>query len=186
MSSSTTDLIWSFTLSLAIALLSVAFSHYIASRMKFSSTLKGLVTELNYNLHTLSEIKKFLEMEEDAEKEGKQALVTFPKPHRYAFNYFVIEGHLLKLPEKHRLELLEVYRGLDLISMYLDHYIETKYGILFVTTGAPQIRKNIRTILLKHLIPAIESHIRELLNILTPCTPRSVERGGNLHSGQAG
>lgn len=141
MSSSTADLIWSSVLSLAIALLNVASSHYIASKMKFSPTLKGLMTELNYNLHTQSEIKNFLKIEEDVEKEGKQTLVTFPKPHRDAFNYFVIEGHLLKLPKKHRLKLLEICRGLDLISMYLDHYIEAKYGILFVTTGAPQIRK---------------------------------------------
>jgi len=74
-------------------------------------------------------------------KEGKQALITFPKPHRYAFDYFVIEGYLLKLAKGVRLKLLDTYIGLDIISMYLDHYIETKYGVLLAMSGASQIRE---------------------------------------------
>jgi len=65
------DLILSTALSLAVALISVAFSHYIANRVKFNSTLKGLVTELSYNLHVLSEIRELLKLDEDAEKRGE-------------------------------------------------------------------------------------------------------------------
>ena len=142
------------------------------------------MSELNYNLHVLSDIRKFLEMDEEAEKEGKQALVTYPKPRRFAFDYFVIEGHLLKLPEEHKMELLEVYRALDLISMYLDHYIETKYGILSVTSGVLKVRRSIREILSGHLIPATESLMKELLNTMkTPCnSDQSTHASRNVSS----
>jgi len=173
------NLILSIAPSLAIALLSVAFSHYVANRLKFNSTLKGLVTELSYNLRILSEIRELLKLDEDAEKEGKQALITFPKPHRYAFNYFAVEGHLLKLAEDVRLKLLDAYIGLDIISMYLDHYVETKYGMLLVVSGAPQIRRALRDILLNHLIPATELRIRELLNTLVPRASHFANREGD-------
>ncbi|MEM1610946.1 MAG: hypothetical protein QXQ57_04785 [Sulfolobales archaeon] len=154
--------------------------------MKFSSTFRGLMTELKYNLNVLSDIKELLKMDAAMEKEGSQALITFPKPHKYAFNYFIIEGHLLKLPEKYGMKLSEIYRELDIINMYLDHYIETKYGILFVTNIAPQIREALRTILLERLIPAIEKHIKELLDMLATYNPRFTTQKGSPHIRKVG
>ncbi len=57
--------------SLAIALGSVAFSHYIAQRIKFRSNFRGLVAELNYNLKVLTDIRELLGLDEEAEKENK-------------------------------------------------------------------------------------------------------------------
>jgi len=111
--------------SLAIALGSVAFSHYIAQKIKFRSNFGGLVTELNYNLKVLADIRELLRLDEEAEKGGKLVATTFPRLSRFAFNYFVIEGHLPKLPEEVRKKLLEIYRAFDMINWYLDHYNET-------------------------------------------------------------
>ena len=43
--------------------------------------------------------------------------------------------------------LLDIYRGFDIINKFVEHYNETKYGVLFVTTSAVKIRKMIRELL---------------------------------------
>jgi len=149
--------------SLTIALGSVAFSHYIAQRIKFRSNFRGLVAELNYNLKVLADIRELSRLDEEAEKENKQALIAFPKLSRFAFDHFIIEGHLLRLPEKVREKLLDTYRSFDIINRYADHYNETKYGVLSVTTGAIEIRKRIRGILKELLIPETEQAVKDFL-----------------------
>ena len=152
--------------SLAIALTSVAFSHYIAQKIKFKSNLRGLVTELKYNLEVLEDIRVFLMQDEEAEREeGKQAVVTFPRPCRFAFDYFVVEGHLLKVPEKVRKELLDIYRSFDIINWLIDHYLETKYGILYVTDRAVEMRRAIRATLTGQVI-VTERMVKNLLKAI--------------------
>ena len=148
--------------SLAVALISVALSHCIAQRIKFRSNLRGLLAELDYNLKVLADIRAYLGLDEEAEKESKQALTTFPKLCRFAFDYFVIEGHLLKIPKQNREKLLDIYRGFDLVNKYIEHYNETKYGVLFVTSGATIFRKSIRKVLKKQ-ISETERMIKDFL-----------------------
>jgi len=151
-----------FLASLAIALTSVAFSHYIAQKIKFRSNFRGLVAELNYNLKVLADIRELLGLDEEAEKGSKLVVTTFPRLSRVAFDYFVIEGYLPKLPEEVREKLLEIYRAFDMINWYLDHYNETKYGVLFVTTGAGEIRRIIREAI-KTLTSHTEQAIKDFL-----------------------
>ena len=152
--------------SLAIALTSVAFSHYIAQKIKFKSNLRGLVAELKYNLEVLEDIRVFLEQDEAAEREeGKQAVITFPRPSRFAFDYFVIEGYLLKVPEEIRKELLNIYRSFDIINWLIEHYLETKYGILYVTDRAMEMRRAIRATLNGQVITT-ERMVKNLLKAI--------------------
>jgi len=59
--------------------------------------------------------------------------------------------------------LLNIYRGLDIINKYVEHYNETKYGVLLVTSGAIEIRKTVRKMLKGHLIPKTEQMIKDFL-----------------------
>jgi len=149
--------------SLVIALISVGVSHLILQKNKFRSNFKGMLTELEHNLSTLEDIKTVLDEDEKAMKDGKVAFLPLLRLSTFAFDYFVLEGHMMRLHDEDKQFLMRIYKLFQAINEYLKYYEETKLGVLYVTPGGQNIREGLLQILKTVFIPEAESMVKKFI-----------------------
>ena len=149
--------------SLVIALTSVSFSHYLAQKIKFKSNLKGVVTEIQHNISILDDVMSIINNDNIlTKKEGKITSLPLLKLDTFAFDYFVLEGHLMSLSEEDRHILEEIYALFKIINECIERYEETKYGVLYFSMAGKNIREGI-SVFIGDLISKVKSLAEEFI-----------------------
>ncbi len=129
---------------LFVALVSVYVSHVYAQRRKFKSNFEGVITEIEYNVSLINELKRILDNDQESIKnQQKVTPYLLTELNTYSFNYFVLEGHFMKLPKEDRTILGKIYKLFTLINTYSKRYTENKYALLFFDFSDEDDTKNI-------------------------------------------